>query len=283
MRITAIAYLLPFTIQLPEKVELESNVIIRKLTEQEKERKRSNRLLSIREFDFESLKYCIEVTLDLEEPSERTPIFVGEPTYKQFEEVFDKVLLSLRLFKVGSIGYNEFDLYQNSQYIATISRITYFWGMPYILGTDQRELIDFYNQIKDLFPIDFTKIAMERFRTIYEREKEEDRLIDLFIALESLFIESNAELTYRLALNVSSYLYEEYSERKVNFDKIKKAYGIRSKIIHGNSSSITGEELSETRYFIENCFRESIKKILIGKQGRDKNFFLDYVEERVLS
>lgn len=284
MRLTAIAYLLPFTIQLPERTELECNVVIRRLTKEEKERKLSNRLLSMRQFDFESLKYCIEVTLDLEESPERTPEFLGEPTFRKFEEVFDKVLLSLRLFKSGSIGYNEFDLYQDVKYIATISRITYFWGRPYPLGEDQRiPFVIFYNQIKDLSPVDFTKIAMERFRIIYEREKEEDRLINLFIALESLFLKSEAELNYRLALNISCYLYNTYDERKQNFDKIKKAYGMRSKIIHGDSSSIDRAELIETLIYIENCFRETIKKIIVGKQGRDKNFFLDYVEERVLS
>lgn len=280
------AYLLPYDISLGDRIMLEKNVVIRKLSEKEKEQKK-NKLQSIRSVDFEYLKYCIEITLDIKPLYDELAIgIVVDPFFKKSEEIFDKVLLALRLFKEGSIGYNEFDLYdlvEENRYAGTVSRVGYFWGEPYKLNNDEiPKFIEFYNKIKSLSPVNFAKVSMERFRTIYERDKIEDRLIDLFIALESLFIKENIELSYRLALNIASYLANNSEERKKIFDRVRRAYNFRSKIVHGNSDSIRKEELNEIISSIESYFRKSIQKILIDKQGKDKNHFLDYVEKKVL-
>ncbi len=286
MSIKALAYLLPFSIELPEKIDLGDGLIVRKITEAEKSEKKRNNLLSMRSSDFEKLKYCVELTIHDFVPGVNPWIIgSGEHPYKEVEEKIGKAILAFRLFGSGAIGYNEFDVFKNQKNSgeeildATISRITHFHGQPYLLEESQSEnFIGFYNSIKNLEEIDFAGVAMERFRQLYERDKSEDRLIDLFVALESLF-GINQELKYRLSINLASYLHSTGNKRREAFKKIGEAYNLRSKIVHGSTFNQT--MLEETISYMEDCFREAINKILMGKQGRDRKYFLNYVEERV--
>lgn len=59
----------------------------------------------------------------------------------------------------------------------------------------------------------------------------------LFISLESLFNGGGSELTYKIALRTSYFLYPKNSlERKKVFEFLKKGYKIRSKFVHGTAS-----------------------------------------------
>jgi Apea-like HEPN len=89
--------------------------------------------------------------------------------------------------------------------------------------------------------------AVRRFSYAGERERPDDRLVDLMIAAESLFLggEDDAtdrgELRYRLALRAAFFLdHRDYSRREV-FDHTRRAYDGRSAIVHGG-----GEPKSST-------------------------------------
>lgn len=283
MKLKVIGYLLPLGLEFPERLELEKGLVIRKITPAEKEAKRGNSILTIRQWDFDSLQYCIEA--DMGEFTEKPWVMSeSEPhPYKEAEERLDKVIFILRLFKAGTVGYHEFDIFKDDLYGGTISRTTYFRGRAFKLPESEIDsLVELYEKIKSLQPISFTNIALERFRRIYEKEHPEDRLIDLFVALESLF-EADTEISYRLSLCVSCYLYTEMIERKKCFEKIRKAYGMRSKIVHGSLSDKDLAKLPDTTSHIEDVVRAIILKVLISKQGASKKTFLDYVEDRILS
>jgi Apea-like HEPN len=73
-----------------------------------------------------------------------------------------------------------------------------------------------------------------------ERERPDDRLVDLMIAAESLFLggEDNpidrGELRYRLELRAACFIdSKDYSQRKV-FNHMRRAYDGRSAIVHGS-------------------------------------------------
>lgn len=71
----------------------------------------------------------------------------------------------------------------------------------------------------------------------------EHKVVDLFISLESLFTVENEETTYRLANRMAWFLNGTNSLVRVTiFDKVKKAYRIRSKVVHGQKF-VESEEL----------------------------------------
>lgn len=64
-----------------------------------------------------------------------------------------------------------------------------------------------------------------------------DRIIDLFIAAEALFLSTTgnqSELKYRLRLHASLYAGSDFATRKQIFDDIGLAYDLRSSIVHGS-------------------------------------------------
>ena len=61
-----------------------------------------------------------------------------------------------------------------------------------------------------------------------------DRLVDLRIAMEALFIDSNNdELSFRLATTCARYLGETLEEKKRIYDSVKGFYRVASQVIHG--------------------------------------------------
>jgi hypothetical protein len=99
--------------------------------------------------------------------------------------------------------------------------------------------------------------ALRRFSSSYYGGAE-DRLIDQMIAFESLYIGDNKELRYKLALRTAFLL----GENKENvFDDMKKAYDLRSQIVHGNEP-VDKSKLEETIPKTEEYLRQSIRKFL---------------------
>jgi len=56
----------------------------------------------------------------------------------------------------------------------------------------------------------------------------------IWAAIESI-VDVSSEITYRLSLSISSLLYQRGDDRIKKFQEIKKLYGLRSKVIHGNN------------------------------------------------
>ena len=68
---------------------------------------------------------------------------------------------------------------------------------------------------------------------------EEDRLLDLWIAIEALFSPRDAtEVTYRVALNVANSTEVAGLSRRELFEWIKRAYGVRSGLVHGRGPGL---------------------------------------------
>jgi hypothetical protein len=85
----------------------------------------------------------------------------------------------------------------------------------------------------------FLDIAITRFSYGHERHRLEDRVLDLFIAAEALFMSEGeyiGELNYRLSERAALFIggTDMTLCRKV-FRHMKAAYGLRSAIAHGNT------------------------------------------------
>lgn len=78
------------------------------------------------------------------------------------------------------------------------------------------------------------KLAVDRFTSSYNRVTPQDTIIDVFIGLESLLIEDNQELSFKLRMRMANLLGGSRQERLNTFDDIKAGYNMRSTIVHGN-------------------------------------------------
>jgi hypothetical protein len=84
----------------------------------------------------------------------------------------------------------------------------------------------------------FIAVATKRYSYAHERYDREDRIIDLLIAAEALFLPKSGgqgELKYRLKLHAAMFLGNDSHTKKQIFDDMSFAYDLRSKIVHGSS------------------------------------------------
>lgn len=83
------------------------------------------------------------------------------------------------------------------------------------------------------------KASMHRYNLALDRYDAQDRLVDLVIAAEALFLNdsSQGELKFRLALRSSKFVKIPNSNQKDLFDLMKLAYDVRSNIVHNASIS----------------------------------------------
>jgi hypothetical protein len=83
----------------------------------------------------------------------------------------------------------------------------------------------------------FIGVAARRFSFAHERYNSQDKIVDLLIAAEALFLCDQGgigELRYRLSLRAAFFLTDDSQTRKRIFADFKTAYDLRSKIVHGS-------------------------------------------------
>jgi Apea-like HEPN len=82
-------------------------------------------------------------------------------------------------------------------------------------------------------------IALRRYSGSHEPRHDEDRLLDLWIAVEALFSPMDAtEVTYRVAQNVANSVDVPSLSRRELFEWVKRAYGLRSDLVHGRGPTL---------------------------------------------
>jgi hypothetical protein len=104
-------------------------------------------------------------------------------------------------------------------------------------------------------------IAIQRYNSAY-RGDPVARLIDHMIAFEALYLGDIQELQYKLAIRSACLLAKDKKTRKRIFNDIKRAYKIRSQILHGNTLP-NKENLEEIIAKTEEYLRQSICRFLL--------------------
>lgn len=74
-------------------------------------------------------------------------------------------------------------------------------------------------------------------------------------ALECLFTSGNTELSHRVSERVALLLGQNLEERMALYSRVKKAYGIRSKVVHGLAFSKKDQSLEELSIHMDNMIR----------------------------
>ena len=111
------------------------------------------------------------------------------------------------------------------------------------------------------------RIAVRRWEQSVSRSaSREDRFIDLRIALESLYLDSNAgELSFRLSTTCARHLGTSLDERRDIYDTLRSFYGRSSNVIHGTEvGTAKGRDLELLKRAGELC-RDGILKIVETK------------------
>lgn len=111
------------------------------------------------------------------------------------------------------------------------------------------------------------KVSVDRWMEAISHDKQSmNRLIDLRIALEALYIESDqGELSFRLALTGAPHLGTDLDKRKAIRDTFRKFYNISSRAVHGTEiKSLKEADVAVIEKATELC-RDGILKIVETK------------------
>jgi hypothetical protein len=83
-----------------------------------------------------------------------------------------------------------------------------------------------------------------------QADRNEDKLINLVISIEALYLLEPLELSYRLSHRVASLLAASEEERARIFDKVRDLYDKRSRIVHGNTEAVSDEDMAELARYV---------------------------------
>ncbi|HEX7402246.1 MAG TPA: hypothetical protein VF369_08715 [candidate division Zixibacteria bacterium] len=245
-------------------------------------------------------KYRIQQKFEKPKYIEETPIdasknVLNENPHDIARDKFNNVVTALRLFKSGIVGFSM---------VMTIP-ITWFpIGGGYSSRRGEHVQCDKYflteaetNNFEAFFTKfimdksasntqSFIELALDRFNYAYDRKRPEDKLIDYMIAFETLYLkkEDEGEYGYRMSMRVASLLGKIPDERKQIFLDLKKAYRLRSKIVHGskkidNNKLISVHKVSK----IEQHLRRSIQEFISLNRNRSHDEIIDSLDEILLS
>ena len=107
------------------------------------------------------------------------------------------------------------------------------------------------------------KVAIHRWIMSKKEISQEDKLIELRIALEALYLRGEgSEMSYRMATRGAWHLGDSLEERKVIFSTLKVAYSLASTIVHARKTKATGFEQSRTLEDGQDMCRKGILKVL---------------------
>jgi len=123
----------------------------------------------------------------------------------------------------------------------------------------------------------YLRNAISYFHHALGGNRYEEKLIDLMIALESLFSKEVQELRLRLSLRAAFLLsIGEEDKRSEIFTTVSDLYNKRSRIVHGTERvDLSYEEISR----LESYVQESIKRLIHVEQRKDR--FLELLDQAV--
>ena len=134
------------------------------------------------------------------------------------------------------------------------------------------------------------QIAIDRWIASQTYQAIEDKIIDLAIAFEALYLPDANESTFKLAARAAWYLEKDRKKRKDLFALFKELYKCRSTVVHGGelkkeNITIAGESIPISKFIArtQDLCLDSILKIIeqCAKEGEFPNN--DYWDDSILS
>jgi hypothetical protein len=169
--------------------------------------------------------------------------------------VVNDVLAAMRLFKQTDVQSSGHLSWTNSYWFAsgTCYRVIRQWpyGGVYALSTDEvARFVELWAMLEG--GTDHFAFCVRRFNTAFERGSLADKIVDLVIAAEAFFLgdmekKVRGELSYRCAVRAGKFIeHPQYSQVDV-FRVMKRAYDVRSTIVHGGTLKGKDTHLPDNR------------------------------------
>lgn len=119
-------------------------------------------------------------------------------------------------------------------------------------------------------------LALRRWYSAQARNDNQDRLIDYWIALESLFgAGTETEAAFKMSLRIAALLEGPVKERQAIFHAMRHSYDWRSKLVHGNQKEISDlEKKRPLKNVVEQTHRllnQALLKFLEGSNRSNLN------------
>jgi len=125
-------------------------------------------------------------------------------------------------------------------------------------------------------------LPLKRFAESHVRNAVDDRLVDYWIGLESMFLSrggNQGELKFRAALRIAEFLGKDGADRTRLYELVKQSYDHRSRVVHGVHNASESETLSH----IEVETRTILRKALLKLATMTEPFSPDKLDARLLS
>jgi len=190
------------------------------------------------------------------------------------DDDFDTVVTALRLLKDGAVWYNlKLERLEHPPFGAHVpvglsaggwSSKPKVYGPEYeLLEADVEPLKELVASLSKTGRRKKLQVAMGRFNGAYERARPEDKLVDLWVALEALFLkrDEQMELSYRAALRIARFVGEDAPERVEVFEGMKKSYRARSRVVHADPPP---PDVAHTTTFTEEVLRKALRSSVLS-------------------
>lgn len=100
------------------------------------------------------------------------------------------------------------------------------------------------------------------------RTKQDDALVDLIVAAESIYLSDNVELSFRTSLYASLWVDGDANRQREVFEAFRNAYNLRSKIVHG--SAAPADKVAEAIQAVKPILRAAIRKALVHLSSNEQ-------------
>jgi len=216
--------------------------------------------------------------LDIHQPLERLSERKIIPSPQEAMSLAPRVVLALRLLKSNPIGIASYHWSVPEQPFAVFNRglshsmILHpfaYRGDAYVLTQEDADILPkLWSATKKAYTSPELSTAIARFEDSYLRTKPEDKLIDYWIALESLFFslinkEYVGSMGETVASTISFYLGKTQSERRRIYEFIISSHIARGYFVHGHrGKSVKNLELvvDKTEKYLRMALRKRIEE-----------------------
>jgi hypothetical protein len=222
----------------------------------------------------------------------------GRRPYFRDDLVTGDVLSALRLFKRTQIRTAGLASWTDAPWLAGGTEYRVLGQWPYggrfeLSDSEVPQLRELWHLLEEGGFVRF-RFSIHRFNLAFDRGVLDDRIVDLVIAAESLFLgeldeQYRGELRFRFALRAAKFIeHPSYREKEV-FLVMRRAYDARSAIVHGGSPKDTrlpDNQSADLPTFIdavEDLVRLGLRKALSMKEDGKKMREAEYWDTLVFS
>lgn len=191
-------------------------------------------------------------------PKEKEQMFKEQ---KEIGDCIEEILRALQAFKwwhcslTAMIHHTSNWLLQGGIRFQSFPTM-YQWNPEYVCSEEDADSFSkFWSDIRKIHQQGrrgYLDVALRRFGYAGERHRPEDQVIDLLIAAESLFLNDHegkknvGELSFRLSLRAAIFISSDIVKQKDIYIHMRKAYDVRSILVHGGDSNKLEKILKKT-------------------------------------